>query len=66
MENMDASSFKRSLFALRSSSIGSRRAGGRCIFARRDFFEAGNISWEKTFREVLDQNLVKAGAATVH
>ena len=41
---------------------------GRCIFARRGFFHlvAENILWEKTFREVLDQNLVKAGAATVH
>ena len=35
---------------------------GRCIFARRGFFHlvAENILWEKTFREVLDQNLVKA------
>ena len=65
MEKMPASPFKRSLFGLRCSSIGSRRAGwresGRCIFATRwGFFEAVNIWGRKTF---LDQNFAKAGAS---
>ena len=68
MENMAASSFKRSLFVLRTSSIGSRRAGSRKVHFCKEgiFFLAENILWEKTFWEVLDQNLLKAGAATVH
>ena len=42
MENMAASSFKRSLFVLRSSSIGSRRAGSRKVhFCKKGIFFLG-------------------------
>ena len=41
MENMAASSFKRSLFALRSSSIGSRRVGSRKVhFCKEGIFSS--------------------------
>ena len=69
MENMAASSFKRSLFALRSSSIGSRRVGSRkvhfCkegIFSScgRKHFVGENISGS------FGSKFGESGAATVH